>query len=236
MSIRILNKILRIIKKYSDATHRFLLKKILISQAHQFKEIEKINIGCGGYFVKGWLNIGLFSWRDYPEGIIIKKNNGALILNADINKAGPIFSGNIKYIYASHFIEHLSHEEAMKFLEVAHAGMRRGGIIRLTCPDLTLWVKKYYENDMAFFDKYKSIYLENEDLRTKGDIFMGQCHGFGHGWNYDFESLKDMMERTGFSKIIKKAQFDSLIPQIKELEPASEGRRLETVYVEGLKE
>ena len=64
---------------------------------------------------------------------------------------------------------------------------------------------------------------------------MAQCHGFGHKWNYDFESLKDIMEKAGFSKITKKAPLDSLMPEINELEPVNEGRVLETLYVEGQK-
>lgn len=201
----------------------------------KLKGIDRINIGCGKDFIKGWLNIGLFLHVEIPYGYIIKQD-GAFILNFDVTKRLPIARNTIKYLYASHFIEHLAFEDGIIFLKRCYMMMKKNGIIRLTFPDMELWIKQYYENNIDFFNKYKSFYFPTRDVKTKGEIFMSQVHGSGHKWNYDFESMKDIMKRTGFSNIAKKQAFNSLIPEIRKIEPTEEGRLLETVYVEGKKE
>lgn len=115
--------------------------------------------------------------------------------------------------------------------------MKQGGIIRLSVPDLELWVRKYYENDLSFFEKYRSLYLKTSSqlVNTKGQIFGARLHGFGHKSCYDFESLKDILGKAGFSNITKKTAFESAIPNIKELEPSDEGRLLESLYAEAEK-
>jgi len=225
---------LNLINKFGSVPYDYLLKALLFAQADKLKALEKFNVGCGHYFIKDWLNITFYG--DFYEGIILRQDTGAFFLNLDINKAATIFSGNIKCVYASHFIEHLTYDEGLKFLRLAYSGMRKGGAIRLTCPDLTLWTTKYYENDMAFFNTYKRIYLQDQDVKSKGDIFMRQLFGGGHKACYDSESLKSIMEKAGFSQISEKKQFESAIPEIREIEPSSEGRSLETLYVEAFKE
>ncbi len=64
---------------------------------------------------------------------------------------------------------------------------------------------------------------------------MSHLYTFGHKWGYDFESMKEKLQQLGFSHITKENPFDSLIPQIEELEPKTKGRLLETSYVEAKK-
>ena len=232
----LIKKILEQIKRINRIILILAVNKLLLTQFKRDRKIDKLNIGCGDDLVNGWLNISLFRIREYPYGIIVKNANGISVLNLDIGELDSIPPATIKCIYASHFIEHITHDETRKFLEKAYKWMVKGGVIRLTSPDLELWVKKYYENELDFFKKYHSIYLKSNMIRTKGEIFMSQCHGFGHMWNYDFESLKNIMNDAGFSKITKRSQFDSLIPEIGKLEPMSEGRILETFYIEAQKE
>jgi predicted SAM-dependent methyltransferase len=149
----------------------------------------------------------------------------------------PISSNSIKYIYASHFIEHLDFSEGITFLKQCYSMMMKGAIIRLTCPDLELWIKKYYENDISFFNNYKSFFSIGIHplVKTKGNIFMSQVHNWGHKWNYDFDSMRHLLQVVGFQKISKKSYHDSMIPEIRTIEPYDEGRKLETLYVEAQK-
>lgn len=96
--IKITEKLFHTIKKSTNFVYGYLLKNILVAQVHKFNKVEKLNVGCGYYFLKDWLNIGLFPWRDYPEGLIIRKDNGALVLNTDANKVLSVFSSSIIYI------------------------------------------------------------------------------------------------------------------------------------------
>jgi predicted SAM-dependent methyltransferase len=198
--------------------------------------IDKLNFGCGSDFIDGWLNIGLFNQSEIPYGIIARKN-GALVLNLDVTAGLPVEENSIIYAYASHFIEHLSFKEGRLFLERCYKHMRQGGIIRLTFPDLELWVAKYYENDGQFFERYRSIFLGGvtAQARTKGEIFMSQVHNWGHQWGYDFESISHILSMAGFSQVSRRKVHESAIPDIENLEPISEGRLLETADVEATK-
>jgi len=199
-------------------------------------KIDKLNIGCGDNFVKDWLNIGLFPGR-LPPGL--SKVKGCLVLYADITYGfRRPFNEHIKdvqYVYASHFIEHIAFKDARKFLKIINVVMQKGGVLRLSFPDLELWIKKYCEDDKEFFKTYKSTYLKTDKVKTKGEIFMSQVHNFGHKWCYDFESMEHILQLAGFKDIQKKDAFDSLIPEIKKLEPSEEGRLLESAYVECVK-
>ena len=156
--VKVVDYLWRVVKIFINSVHDYLSEKLLISQTDTFQNIEKLNLGCGKYHVDGWLNIGLFKWSLYPENFVVEKDGDAMVLNADVNNVESIYLGKIKYIYSSHLIEHLEYGQAIKLLENCFKGLRKGGVIRISCPDLQLWIEKYQENDLNFFEKYKSLY------------------------------------------------------------------------------
>ncbi|MDH7506888.1 MAG: hypothetical protein QHH15_03770 [Candidatus Thermoplasmatota archaeon] len=169
--------------------YKYVIKK-------RISNVDKLNIGCGDNFVENWLNIGLFN---IPQGIYLfsKTKKQTLIINYDMTKEFPIEPDSINYIYASHFIEHLSFIQGINFLKNCYKVMKKGGLIRLVFPDLELWIKKYYENESSFFNKYYE-FTKNinklPELKTKGEIFMSQFYCWNHKWCYDFDSIKDIFE------------------------------------------
>jgi len=195
---------------------------------------EKLNIGCGTKIAQGWLNIGLFPEDEVPYNTV-QENDGALLLNCDVTGGLPSYIDNVRYTYAGHFIEHLTWDQGIGFLSDIYRITRPRGVLRLVFPDLELWVKSYYENDMEFFDTYQTTYLQSQSVRTKGEIFMSQVHGFRHKWCYDFESIEHILRDAGFVDIEKKFALDSSIPDIDKVEPRSPGRLLESAYVECVK-
>jgi predicted SAM-dependent methyltransferase len=210
----------------------FLFKKRALIE--KLKGTTKLNVGCGDDLISGWLNIGLS--RDAAYGKITIKNE-ALVLNFDMTRELPIPENSVKYVYASHFIEHLTFQDGIAILQRCYKVMKKDGVIRLTFPDMELWINNYYENDLKFFERYRSLSLPGEKAVavTKGEIFMSQVHGWGHKWAYDFESMRHILEKAGFTQIGRKKVFESLIPEIKDIEPGPEGRLLETGYVEAVK-
>lgn len=231
----------------NKSTIRFILGRLIagsklyrIYLRKHFSDKDKLNIGCGFNYVENWINIGLFQLHLMPYYVYLlkKKKNETTVIHFDMNQDFPINPTSIKYIYASHFIEHLTFEQGINFTKNSYKVMKKGGKIRLTCPDLETWTKKYYKKDNDFFDKYYNTNKEFNrlpELKTRGEIFMSQLHGWGHKWGYDFESLKDILERAGFSNIEKKQVLDSSLPDIKKLEPTVGMRALETVFVEAEK-
>lgn len=200
----------------------------------QLSTFDRVNAGCGDLFVENWLNIGLFSNRWIPYGTL-KKVGPAYAMHFDLTETPPLKPNNVKFLYSSHFIEHLSFAQAFDFLKWCNSIMREGGVIRLTTPDLELWIKKYYENDLTFFKNFYQIESSYPDLTTKGEILVGQIQGWTHQWLYDCSSLEDILKRAGFRDITRKEAFESSIPDIAKLEPCSEFRMMESLYIEAVK-
>lgn len=217
---------------------RFVRKKLLKYKLHYIINtlgIRKINLGCGyENFPEGWLNIGLFNEKDinYAQ---VKKINHAYVLHFDLTKELPIESGSVQYLYSSHFLEHIQFEQAIALFKRLRIMLIKGGVLRLTVPDLGLWINKYYENDEKFFKDFYKLIKSFSNLKTKGEIFAGQIFGYGHHWAYDYDSLKDMLQRAGFTKIAKKKYGDSSIFKIGIIEPSHKMRRMESLCVEAIK-
>jgi len=70
---------------------------------------------------------------------------------------------------------------------------------------------------------------------TKGEILMSQVHNWGHKWNYDFDSIKHILELAGFKNIQRMKVRESKLSDIKLLESVSPRRTMETCYVEAKK-
>ena len=119
--------------------------------------------------------------------------------------------------------------------------LRPDGVLRLLTPDLQKIVTAYINNDENFFREAKE---EDPSIRTDlglGGMMMnfivspGQdtilvdrnvsefIAGYAHLYSYDFNMLRIMLDRLGFTDIFKKGFCDS---QIKEL--------LEPLHVESL--
>jgi predicted SAM-dependent methyltransferase len=199
------------------------------------KKYSNLNIGCGYAPIENWLNIGLFGERDIPYGFIRKRNN-CDVLHFDVKARLPIKNESVKYIFAAHFIEHLRYNNGILVLKLMFNYLEKGGVLRITFPDLQIWAANYYLNNSSFFEEYRTKYLKHETMiKTNAEIFMSQVHGHGHLWGYDFESMKHFLEMIGFMDVQKKKISESSIPGIEEIEKAAVIRDFETCYVEALK-
>lgn len=199
--------------------------------------VDRLHVGCGDVWVPGWLNVGLLPWWRQPYGTL-RIRDGAVVLSLDVTLGLPLDDGRLDQVYGSHFIEHLAFGDGLAFMKECHRAMRPGGLIRLSCPDLELWARKYVENDRAFLEAYESAVAGMRDLpelRTRGQIMMSQVHGWGHRWAYDAESLCEALERTGFRDATPRGYRESGIRQIGALEPDTPVRLLETLYVEAFR-
>lgn len=197
----------------------------------------KLNVGCGNNFVKGWLNVGLFPVNQIPYGKVYK-NGSIYALNWDMTKDLMINENSVNYIYSSHFIEHLTFTDAILFFKRCYSVLKPKGVMRLSCPDIELWINNYVLDNQSFFEKYQKTYFKGtaQDIpRTKGQIFMASLFVWGHKWGWDFESLKDILERLRFTNVSKWSALKGSIPDLNKVEPKEKGRVLESLYLEAQK-
>ena len=214
----------------------------------------KVNIGCGTIVASGWINydtslnmvfskywflkrllytLRLVSRQTYetswPSGIIRK----------DVRKGLPLQDETVDFIYCSHFLEHLTHEEAVNLLNECHRVLKRRGWMRVVCPDLRIIVSKYLEGDLDYIlfrvshkselsqAFIKSLYLS--DNRSIFERFLSP--GFAHRCMYDFDSLATLLRKCGFGVAEKRRFGEGITPDIDRLDSHPE----ESLYVEAQK-
>ena len=177
---------------------------------------KNINVGCGMSPTNNWDNfdnswsiriankpllvsilksIGVLkpSHLEYIE--FIKKNN---IIWADASNHLPLPFDSVDVLYSSHMLEHLNFHQAHTFLKEAYRVLKPGGIVRIVVPDLRQLVDEYIkERDANNFIKKLHMYVEKPHslLDKIKYLFVGDRH---HQWNYDSDSLSNLLIKSGF--------------------------------------
>ena len=103
----------------------------------------KLNLGCGGNVLDGFLNIGFEDGRPDSDNY----------LNHDLSKSIPATFESVDVMYNCHFLEHLTYQEGIGFLRNSHVVMKEGAIMRILVPDLELWCMKSNKNADKFYRK-----------------------------------------------------------------------------------
>ena len=147
------------------------------------KEV-KLHLGCGKNNIPGFIHIDVDSYPhiDYQRDI----------------KDLDIFNDNtVDLIYSSHSLEYFDPSEVKYVLKEWHRVLKKGAILRVAVPD---------------FEAIVQVYEKYHDLDHRG--ILGPLYGkwpyktvgekvdtFYHKTTYDFNSLKKVLEQTGFYKI-----------------------------------
>jgi len=92
-----------------------------------------VNLACGNRYHKAWINLDF----NAPNGDIKKVNL--------LDKL-PFEDNFVDIIYCSHFLEHLSSNQANTFIKECYRILKKNGIIRVVVPDLENIVKEYLKN------------------------------------------------------------------------------------------
>ena len=96
---------------------------------------QKLHIGCGDVALPGWVNIDL---APYP----------AVDRVHDVTKPLPFES--CSFIFAEHFIEHLSLHDGLRFLQHCRKALADNGVLRLTTPNLDwVWSTHYHPGEWS---------------------------------------------------------------------------------------
>jgi predicted SAM-dependent methyltransferase len=116
---------------------------------------------------------------------------------ADATKRIPVPDRSADVLYSSHMLEHLTRQEARRFLSEARRILVSGGIIRLAVPDLWKHVGWYIvEKDGDEF--MRSIQLGRDTVSQKTRLAQAIFGDRGHKWFYDGSSLIKLLTDAGF--------------------------------------
>ena len=89
-----------------------------------------VNLGCGTHYHTGWLNFDL-------------NPTDSRVIACDIRETIPLDDSSCSIVYHSHVLEHLTHENGLRFLAECLRILKPGGILRLVVPDLEQTTRAY---------------------------------------------------------------------------------------------
>jgi len=172
--------------------------------------MKKINVGAGS------------SWY-YQNWEIL--DNGPGNYKAKWKNKGKCWDTKLKsnsydVVFTSHMLEHIPHFRIEKTISEFNRILKKKGILRIVVPDLEKMVKAYINRDYKFF-KMSRHYTDHLGIggsflsklispgkntiaisREMDEIF----GGYAHIYHFDFEMLKTLLAKWGFSEI-KKSNF-----------------------------
>jgi predicted SAM-dependent methyltransferase len=154
-------------------------------------KLNYLNLACGAKIHKDWVNVDFASWD--PSVIRCDLLNG-------INYPDNSFSA----VYHSQFIEHLSKDKAIDFMNECYRVLKPGGVMRVVTPDLEnitrnylLWLERCNDDpseiNSANYD-WMMLELFDQTIRNSYGGEMGKTLGKEKLINEQF-----ILERTGLS-------------------------------------
>ena len=129
--------------KYSDDI-KIILEKVNSYQLPQYKKGEnlKLNIGPGHWVYKDWRTMDCYRSADFE--IDLRNFDKFDIEDNCIEKA-----------FSSHCFEHITDEDIQKVFNELYRTMKKGGILRFSCPDAKKAINAYKNNDIKWFNWVK---------------------------------------------------------------------------------
>lgn len=185
-----------------------------------------LNLGCGNVYVPGMINADFFTNR--------KKDYGM-----DLRYPFKIPSDSMDGVFSDHTMEHLSYAELQNALSECFRILKPGGTIRIIVPDMSIFVRKYCENDEEWFATWKTLVLGPQSrakyrpLFTKMFALNFTSSFYFHKTSWDLEVAQLLLTAAGFSEIKECAFMQGTNGLLSD--KSNEDRRLISLYVEAKK-
>jgi predicted SAM-dependent methyltransferase len=202
----------------------------------------RLNVGCGSTAPPTWTNIDNsptiwlakhpLPWRLarflrlVPGDMEDTPRWASRVILADARRDLPFPSGGVDAIYTSHFLEHLSRDDATRFLREARRLLKPNGAIRIVVPDLAEIIEAYRRDcaagDSRAADKlFANLWVVDKGLDRYPAWFQplkSWLRSDVHKWLYDEASLTALLAELGFVEICRRGYLESEIPGVEEVE------------------
>lgn len=153
----------------------------------------KLHLGCGRRrFPKPWINIDARRVLDHPDPRCLCDPD----VIDDVTKLDKFDNNSASIIYWCHGLEHVKRDDRFNVLRRWHDVLKPGGIIRLSVPDFEAIAKAYVEKIVPFDKLWTSL---SGSQRGEGNDWLYDCHFH----LYDFDHLKDDLEKCNFVKVAR---------------------------------
>lgn len=147
----------------------------------------RLNLGCGWRnFGEDWIHI---DGGEYPH--LKGRDITSLLFDND----------SVDLIYSSHVFEYFDREKGSKVLKEWYRVLKEGGILRIAVPDFEQMARLYSEGKFPLENFLGPLYGKMK-MGMKGPNEENSPTIY-HKTVYDFSSLKELLEKTGFKNIRK---------------------------------
>lgn len=158
--------------------------------------MTKLHIGCGPEILKGWVNIDN---AQYPGVDRI----------LDVTAGLPFPDRSSSFVFAEHFIEHLSYAAVSALLRECRRVLRDDGVLRLSTPNLDwVWLTHY---------KAPGLMTPAEELQACFELNRA-FRGWGHQFLYNERTLAATLLEAGFQTVTRVEYGESAHKELKGLE------------------
>ncbi len=153
---------------------------------------ERLHLGSGPQILPGWVNVDNVAY----DGV-------NMVL--DVTRGLPF--RDVRFIFAEHFIEHLSLTDTMYLLRECRRVLSDDGVLRLTTPNLDwVWQTHYRVTDVAH-DAVRNCFDLNRAFRA-----------WGHQFLYNEETLRGLLLDSGFTTVVRREYGQSEHPELRGIE------------------
>ncbi|KAJ8603463.1 hypothetical protein CTAYLR_005091 [Chrysophaeum taylorii] len=124
------------------------------AEAWRDREVRGLHVGSGLSLPVGALNTDIEgiavpgSGQSTPTeplvAIDVAGEKRRYFLQHDARQPFPLAPGSFDWVFAEHFVEHVPRRDAVRFLQEARRLVsKKGGVLRITTPDLSKYVDGY---------------------------------------------------------------------------------------------
>ncbi len=162
---------------------------------------RRLNVGCGEYPLPYWMNLDAD-----PRAIA---DHYATVPPL------PFEDEALDEIYAGHFLEHLTPDEARAFLAECRRCLTHGGQLGIVVPDTREVLTRWLNGALDCVEYGHDVWHPVADLDAVCAMFLySTVQSSPHRWSYDLGTLKRLLESSGFHVVGEIDRYrDARIPR-----------------------
>jgi predicted SAM-dependent methyltransferase len=160
---------------------------------------RKVNLCCGGQILDDWENYDIDTSRSKKIKFI------------NVLREFPIEDKSVDLLYFSHAIEHFDEIDGFRILSRIKKCLSPGGTLRIVCPSLDTYVKRYCEWNSDFNEKHREQFSNKTRFlnyaffgeHAEGMFFLDgkRSKDLGHMFIYSEEDMKEKLFSLGFNNV-----------------------------------
>lgn len=165
----------------------------------------KLQLGCGGNFLQGWLNTDITLYSQ--EAVYL-----------DLTQPFPIADSSFDRVFSEHAIEHIPYISGLHMLQESFRVLKPGGRIRISCPDFQFLIDMYTKPTELSEEYIRATNPSWAPFPSAIFTINNFVRDWGHQFIYDKPTLATSLLAAGFVDVTEHLVLESNDAAFKNLE------------------